>query len=55
MTFDMKNFYLCTPLNPFEYVGLQLDYIPDEFITEHNIVHIGWIHFKICSVYGLPN
>ena len=44
--FDIRNFYLSTPLGRPEYVKIQLSKIPEEFITEYNItrlVHEGWI------------
>jgi hypothetical protein len=59
VTFDIKNFYLQTPLDRPEYVRIMLSDIPQEFIDEYNLldyVHInGWIYFEIRNgVYGLP-
>ena len=59
VTFDIKNFYLQTPLNRPEYVRIILSDIPQEFIDEYNLldyVHINsWIYFEIRNgVYGLP-
>jgi hypothetical protein len=59
VTFDIKNFYLQTPLDRPEYVRIQLSDIPQEFIVEYNLldyVHVnGWIYFEIRNgVYGLP-
>jgi hypothetical protein len=56
-SFDIKNFYLGTPLDRPEYVRIKLTDIPAEFITEydlHAFVHDGWIYFEITkAVYGL--
>ena len=56
--FDIKNFYLCTPLDRFEYVRIKLADIPDEFINEYDLtskVRDGWAYFEIRrGVYGLP-
>eukprot|EP00804_Cyclotella_cryptica_P031011 CCRYP_013601-RB/>CCRYP_013601-RB protein AED:0.37 eAED:0.20 QI:0/-1/0/1/-1/1/1/0/551 len=57
-TFDIANFYLCTPLDRPEYIKIKLSEIPQEFITEYNLlhhVHNGWVYFEICKgLYGLP-
>ncbi len=57
-TFDIANFYLCTPLDRPEFVRIRLDDIPQEFIEEYNLTHHvkdGWVYFKIVrGVYGLP-
>eukprot|EP00804_Cyclotella_cryptica_P014273 CCRYP_018655-RA/>CCRYP_018655-RA protein AED:0.36 eAED:0.36 QI:0/-1/0/1/-1/0/1/0/158 len=57
-TFDIANFYLCTPLDRLEYIKIKLSNIPQEFITEYNLmhhVHNNWVYFKICiGIYGLP-
>eukprot|EP00804_Cyclotella_cryptica_P024750 CCRYP_001720-RA/>CCRYP_001720-RA protein AED:0.46 eAED:0.46 QI:0/-1/0/1/-1/0/1/0/67 len=49
-TFDIANFYLCTPLNRPEYIKIKLSDIPQKFITEYNLmhnVHNGWVYFEI--------
>jgi hypothetical protein len=55
--FDLKNFYLGTPLDRPEYVRIKLADIPQEFIDEYNLAayaHNGWIYFEITKgVYGL--
>lgn len=55
--FDIKNFYLGTPLDRPEYVRIQLAVIPDEVINEYNLTtlaHNGWVYFEITKgVYGL--
>ena len=56
--FDVKNFYLDTPMGNPEYVQVQLKDIPQEFIGEYNLrVHdrIGCVYFEVvCGCYGLP-
>ena len=56
--FDIKNFYLGTPLDRPEYAHIHLKGIPEEFIAEYNLTayaRYGWVYFRICkSVYGLP-
>ena len=55
--FDIKNFYLGTPLDRPEYVRIKLTDIPREFIDEYNLnayVYDEWIYFEITkAVYGL--
>jgi hypothetical protein len=57
-SFDVKNFYLNTPLDRFEYVRVRLEDIPDEFVAEYELLRFardGWIYFEIRrGVYGLP-
>ena len=56
--FDVKKFYLATPMEQSEYVRINIEYIPQEFIHEYNLlpmVHNGWIYFEIIrGCYGLP-
>ena len=56
--FDIKKFYLGTPLNRPEYARIHLKDIPDYFIAEYNLTayaRYGWVYFCICKgVYGLP-
>ena len=51
VTFDIKNFYLQTPLDRPEYVRIKLSDIPAEFINEYSLMdylHVnGWVYFKI--------
>ena len=55
--FDIKNFYLGTPLDRPEFVRIKLADIPQEFIDEYNLLeyeHDGWVYFEISNgVYGL--
>ena len=46
--FDIKNFYLGTPLDIFEYVWVRFNEIPQEFIDKYNITDDngdGWTYF----------
>ena len=56
--FDIKNFYLGTPLDRPEYAGIHLKDIPEDFIAEYNLTSYardGWVYFLILKcVYGLP-
>jgi len=48
--FDIKDFYLNTPLERYKYVRVKLTDIPDEFIVEYNLQQFaidGWVYFKI--------
>ena len=58
LCFDIKNFYLGTPLNCPEYVHIHLKDIPQELITEYNLTthaRDGWVYIRIFKVvYGLP-
>ena len=56
---DVKNFYLNTPMEHFEYMKIPLAHIPDEIITEYalkNKVHSdGVVYIEIRKgMYGLP-
>ena len=58
-SFDVKNFYLNTPMERFEYMKIPLAHIPDEITTEHvlkNKVHSdGAVYIEIRKgMYGLP-
>jgi len=56
--FDVKNFYLDTPMKEPEYVRVLLKDIPQEFIDEYNLedhVRFGWVYFAVVrGCYGLP-
>ena len=46
--FDLKYFYLQTPMYQPEYVLIKLSDIPQEFIQEYDItqwLHNGWVYF----------
>ena len=56
--FDVKKFYLDTPMEEPEYVRVNLKDIPQEFINEYKLedhVHFGWVYFSVIQgCYGLP-
>jgi hypothetical protein len=58
MCADVKNFYLCTPMDRPEYMKMKADLFPQEFMDEyklHNKVYKGFIWIKIVrTMYGLP-
>ena len=58
VSFDLKNFYLQTPMDRSKYVCIKLSDIPQELIDEYDISEAdqhGWIYFEILSgCYGLP-
>ena len=58
LCFDIKNFYLGTPLDRPKYARIHLKDIPQEFIAEYNLTNYArgsWVYFCICKgVYGLP-
>ena len=55
--FDIKRFYVDTPLEMPEYVQVKLTNIPQEFVDEYNLLEFqrnGWIYFEIIrGCYGL--
>ena len=54
---DVKNFYLCTPLERYKYMRIWINLIPQEFINLYNLgskVLNGYVYIEIQkSVYGL--
>ena len=58
LTFDLKNFYLKTPLPEPRYMRMNIEILPEEIIEKYNlnsIVHNGWVYFRIKrGMYGLP-
>jgi hypothetical protein len=58
MCCDVKNFYLCTPMERYEYMWLPIALIPQEIIDTYNLfnlVHNGYVYIDICKgMYGLP-
>ena len=38
MTIDIKDFYLNTPMDCFEYIKLKLSDLPEDFVTLYNLV-----------------
>ena len=58
VSFDLKHFYLQTPMERSEYVRIKFSDVPQEFIKEYKLIEAvqnGWIYFEIfCSCCGLP-
>jgi hypothetical protein len=58
MGINLKNFYLNTPLDRYEYMRLSIDIIPDKIIDEYNLrplVSNGYVYIEIRKgMYGLP-
>ena len=59
LTVDIKNFYLNTPMERFEYMRLRYEIIPQEIIEKYDLDRIktndGWVYIKIQKgMYGLP-
>ena len=47
--FEIKNFYLATPIDRSEYVKIKIDDIPAKFIEEYDLLaftHNGWVYFE---------
>ena len=57
-TVNLKNFFLYTPMDRFEYMKTPFDILPPEIIAQsslHQIKHNGFIYFEIQKfMYGLP-
>ena len=55
---DVKNYYLGTPMDHYEYMFIPINLIPLEiidFYNLHTITHKGKVYAKIChGMYGLP-
>ena len=58
LSLDVKNYYLGTPMDNYEYMIIPINQIPQEIIDHynlHNIVHHGKVYVEIRrSMYGLP-
>jgi hypothetical protein len=58
MGIDLKNFYLNTPMDRYEYMRLPIAIIPDEIIEQYQLlplVHNGHVYIEIRKgMYGLP-
>ncbi len=54
---DMKNFFLFTPLDRYEYMTMPIALIPEEFIKFYNVtgkVKNGYVYMEIqCGMYGV--
>ena len=58
ITYNIRKYYLATPLDYTEYIKIQLTDIPQDFIDKYNLqeyVQKGWVYFEIHNnVYGIP-
>jgi hypothetical protein len=58
MLIDVKNYYLGTPLDIYEYMRLAIDILPQEIVDQYsllNLVHNGFVYLEIRKgMYGLP-
>jgi hypothetical protein len=58
LTTDLKDFYLGTPMERYEYMRVPIHMIPDSIIVLyklHDLVHNGHVYAKISKgMYGLP-
>jgi hypothetical protein len=59
MCLDLKNFYLGTPMEEYEYMRLHISDIPDEIIQEYNLhelTHNDWVYIEVRGgMYDLPH
>jgi hypothetical protein len=59
MCLDVKNFYLGTPMEEFEYLRIPIKLIPLEIITQYNLLPLvsdGHIYIAVQNdMYGLPH
>ena len=58
MGMDIKNYYLGTPLDRYEYMRFRIEHIPKEIQIEYNLAEKtidGWVYVEIRKgMYGLP-
>ena len=58
MTADLKDFYLGTPMDRYEYMRIPIDMIPEAIIEQYNLrllIHNGAVFVEIRrGMYGLP-
>jgi hypothetical protein len=58
MLIDVKNYYLGTPLDIYEYMRLAIDTLPQEIVDQYSLlglVHNGFVYLEIRKgMYGLP-
>ena len=55
---DVKNYYLGSPMDRYEYMRLAIDTLPEEIVQQYNLlglVHHGYVYIEIRKgMYGLP-
>jgi hypothetical protein len=58
MCLDVKNFYLGTPMDSFEYMRIPIKLIPQEIILQYNLLPLvsdGHVYIEVQKgMYGLP-
>jgi hypothetical protein len=58
MNMDIKNYYLGTPLERYEYVRIPVNMVPEDIMNEYNLhalVHNGYVYVEVRKgMYGLP-
>ena len=58
MGIDVKSFYLCTPMERYEYMKMPLSIFPDHIKQQYNMdanAHNGYVYLEIRrAIYGLP-
>ena len=58
MCLDIKNFYLCAPLDRYEYMKMPLDTFPAHIVEQYDLKNKtknGFVYLEIRrSIYGLP-
>ena len=58
MGLDLKDFYLATPMEEYEYARIKAEYIPKEMMDKYNLwglVNNGYLYIVIWKdMYGLP-
>ena len=58
MCLDIKNFYLCAPLDRYEYMKMPLSIFPDHIVDQYDLKNKaknGFVYLEIRrSIYGLP-
>jgi hypothetical protein len=58
MNMDIKNYYLGTPLERYEYLCIPVSMVPDKIMDEYNLhalVHNGYLYVEVRKgMYGLP-
>ena len=53
MCIEIKNMYLATPMDHFEFMKIPIELIPDEFIQAYNLqpmIKKGYIYMQILSL-----
>jgi hypothetical protein len=58
MCLDVKNFYLGTPMDSFEFMRIPIKLIPQEIIAEYNLLYLvsdGHVYVEVQKdTYGMP-